>query len=265
MSQDEAPKILRIDQGCLLSPSLVRQIYEDESRDYYASTDWSPEFYVLQARIGFIAVGHEFPDGTQILLPELQKSYCVFDWESIDGNRSLLKEIRKRLNSYRIRINHNPERVLHAILDYHGNKTWLCSKYIELCHQLFARPPMGLFRMCSVELYNTDGRLIAGELGYVLGATFTSLTGFCQRESRISLGKMQILCLTKLLARTGFKFLNLGQPPRDGQMQYKSDLGGIEINRHDFLSRWNDAISVVPIGIDSFLTCDVPLGDLFHP
>jgi len=118
--------------------------------------------------------------------------------------------------------------------------------------------------MCSVELYDDEDTLVAGELGYTIGGTFTSLTGFCQRKKeKISIGKIQILCMARILEIAGFDFLNLGQPSQKGQMVYKADLGGVEVPRAVFLDRWRTSISRRPINDHVFLNCNHAISDLF--
>jgi hypothetical protein len=121
-----------------------------------------------------------------------------------------------------------------------------------------------VFRMCSIGLYNEENVLIAAELGYVMGGTFTSLSGFCERQKNVSVGKVQILALAQLLSSSGFQFLNLGQPPQKECMQYKIDIGGVEVPRSGFLVRWNEAIERNPIELGVFLRYDGSLFDLFR-
>ena len=273
-SESDSGEILRIDMECLQSPRIMTQIYSEMSRDYYMSTDWSVNFYILQAIRGFIAVGHEAGADMEILLPQIQRSYCLLDWDQISGNKNILKQIRNRLKNFRIRINHKPKTAIEGIHRFHGSKSWLCTRYRGLLEQLFDRgtfviegiptPSSSImFRICSVELYSPSDELVAAELGYVIGATFTSLTGFCHREKGISVGKAQILALAKLLSVSGFQFLNLGQPPSRGQMQYKTEIGGVEVPRPVFLERWTTAIEGTPTGYGEFIRQDTTLENLF--
>jgi hypothetical protein len=112
-------------------------------------------------------------------------------------------------------------------------------------------------------MYSPSDELVAAELGYVIGGTFTSLTGFCLRQKGVSIGKVQILALAKLLSVCGFQFLNMGQPPERGCMQYKTELGGVEFLREAFLRRWNSAIDATPNGFGEFIRIDITLEDLF--
>eukprot|EP00300_Choanocystis_sp_HF-7_P014947 c18885_g1_i5.p1 GENE.c18885_g1_i5~~c18885_g1_i5.p1 ORF type:complete len:143 (+),score=14.57 c18885_g1_i5:426-854(+) len=113
-----------------------------------------------------------------------------------------------------------------------------------------------LFRAHSVELFDSCGNLVAGEVGYSIGRTFTSLTGFFDAKSKnpqgrlvhSSAGKIQLILLAEALRDRGFAFWNLGHPPRprSGSMMYKADIGGTVISRKEFLERWVQARDMEP-------------------
>ncbi|MEN8717560.1 MAG: hypothetical protein ABF301_02725, partial [Sulfurovum sp.] len=87
----------------------------------------------------------------------------------------------------------------------------------------------------SVELSNEKDELVAAEIGYLIGKTYTSLTGFSSKEKLYkNWGKLQMVLLGKYLEKEKFDFWNLGHP----YMQYKFDLGALKYSRIDFLKRW---------------------------
>ncbi len=73
-------------------------------------------------------------------------------------------------------------------------------------------------------------RLVAGELGYVVGGSYTSLTGF-RDPAEDGAGTVQLAALGRLLQHAGFKMWDLGM-----SMGYKMDLGGVPTPRAEFLS-----------------------------
>ena len=118
-------------------------------------------------------------------------------------------------------------------------------------------------KVLSIELYleAPDGtlHLVAGEIGYIIGATFTSMTGWSLKNDVTTLpsilsdvwaqdplfeilGRVQIVCLGKWLQRSGIMFWNLGHPPRPDlpkfPMRYKHDLGAKVYRRGDFMKAW---------------------------
>lgn len=81
--------------------------------------------------------------------------------------------------------------------------------------------------------------MIAGELGIIIGRTYTSLSGFSNREKCYrNYGTAQLVLLAQYLEQNGFAFLNLGQP----YMPYKLNLGAKVYDRDIFLTRWLKAI-----------------------
>lgn len=82
-------------------------------------------------------------------------------------------------------------------------------------------------RMYSVEVWNEEGSLVGGELGYTVGSIYTSLTGFCCADSA---GSVQLAALGKLLCQSGFTLWDLGM-----DMEYKRELGSHLMPRAEFV------------------------------
>ena len=55
---------------------LQEHVYPDMYKNYYWSEDFSPEYYIAQAKAGFIAVT-DFYEERELLLPEMQFSYAL--------------------------------------------------------------------------------------------------------------------------------------------------------------------------------------------
>jgi Leu/Phe-tRNA-protein transferase len=90
------------------------------------------------------------------------------------------------------------------------------------------------FQVISVAIREND-TLIAGELGYIIGRTYTSLSGFSSSEKEYNnYGTAQLILLAQYLEESGFVFWNLGQV----YMTYKLDLGAKIYERASFLKRW---------------------------
>ena len=208
--------------------------------DYYFSFNWSPLFYRSQASAGFIAVATQTPAGP-VLLPELQKAYAVLDWDQLHIGRSagrLLKSSEVTSGRVVLTLNENPAPVLAALEAHWGQESWLIPPYPTLLCYL-AQNAEASFRVWGVEL-RADGKLIAGEVGYVTGAVYTSLTGFAQREGPWARGwgTIQLILLAQELQRRGLAFWNLGHP----YMRYKLKLGAKIYPRAEFLERWQKAV-----------------------
>jgi Leu/Phe-tRNA-protein transferase len=232
---------------------ISRELLEDEDAmeiiasnldySYYWSDDWDPEFYVALARAGFISTSTEHPDVGSVLIPELQRAYAVLDEQDLHISRKVAKIIRSgRLEEEDIRLEVSDDcgQVIDRLLAYHSESNWLSPAYRELLGQLptAADSP---FRLRGIKLWSrSENRIIAGELGYTIGRTYTSLSGFCDPcEKRWrNFGTLQLVLLAQRLHASGYAFWNLGHP----QLTYKGDLGAKPSPRPTFLARWKQAI-----------------------
>ncbi len=61
---------------------LYEKIYPDIRTDYYWSDDFSPEFYIAQAKAGLIATT-EYNKGEELLMPEILFSYTLLDFRDL--------------------------------------------------------------------------------------------------------------------------------------------------------------------------------------
>ncbi|NNM67740.1 MAG: GNAT family N-acetyltransferase, partial [Spirochaetales bacterium] len=221
-----------------LTPEGVARLSQDLSRHFYWSDRWSPEFYALQARAGFIAITHS-RESQVFLLPELQTHYAVLDWKSLHVGKTLRRWF-KSVHAQRasLVVTSEPAEVLDALEAARPDSSWICPAYREILESLAREPQLGL-RVLGVEL-RWDGQLVAGEVGYAIGGTYTSLSGFhfSDRKEWSGLGTVQLVLLAKLLEEAGFEFWNLGHP----QMEYKRALGARILTRKEFLERWNLAV-----------------------
>lgn len=212
--------------------------------EYFRSEDWSPAFYRAQARLGCIAVaGTE--DSGYVLLPQLQYAYALLDWENLTVDKGVRRvlDLGKDSPSPRLEISENPALVLAELERLWGDQSWLYPPYTELIAKLASeeeRKRAPDFRILGIELkVPGQDRPIAGELGYAIGRSYTSLSGFFRRENRAwnNYGKLQLVLLARRLEEAGFAFWNLGHP----YMEYKLRLGARIWDRREFLQRWDAA------------------------
>ncbi len=203
---------------------------------YYWSDDWSEEFYVELAKAGFISTSHETKDGL-ILLPELQHDYAVLHFEDLHISTKVKKLIAK--DSYRFCMNSRFNEVLQGFSSQH-QYNWLKEDYVELLKNLHSHNRED-FKVISVEIISKESdELIAGEVGYIIGKTYTSLSGFSSKEKKYAnYGTLQLVLLSQYLEKNSFKFWNLGHP----HMTYKQKLGCKIYERAEFLKLWNEALN----------------------
>jgi Leu/Phe-tRNA-protein transferase len=207
-------------------------IYPDMSKNYYWSDDFSAEYYVAQAKAGFIAVTEEFEEEL-FLIPEIQYAYALLDFNDLHVSKKVQRLLKKK--KFELEISQNLLEAYRGINAFHKN-SWLKKEYLDTLNTVNC-----LESNCQIfsVLLKENGIVVAGELGYIIGKTYTSLSGFSSRKKEHkNFGTVQLVLLVKYLEANGFAFMNLGQP----YMDYKLALGAKIYNREDFLIRWFDAI-----------------------
>lgn len=224
----------------VLDEAILREyVFPRLDRTHYWSDLWDPAFYVAVARAGFICICIEHPELGHVLIPELQTSYAVLDWENLHASRNLRRIIgsgRLEEEQIELRVANPCEQVLARVVEYHGQSNWLHEPYLNLMRTL-ADDSAGDFALHGIELWSRQSdELIAGELGYTIGTTYTSLSGFCLPTERNwrSYGTLQQFLLAESLAERGYEFWNMGHVG----MPYKLALGAKELTRGEFLDRW---------------------------
>merc|ERR1719464_2573112 len=85
--------------------------------------------------------------------------------------------------------------------------------------------------MHSFELWDAEGRLVAGDVGYVVGGVYCSMTGFRAQHTQ-GAGEVQLVLTAALLHKMGFDWLDFGQV-----LRYKERLGARVVGRLAYLER----------------------------
>ncbi|HHD75689.1 MAG TPA: hypothetical protein ENK95_02550, partial [Campylobacterales bacterium] len=129
------------------------------------------------------------------------------------------------------------EEVFEKIYQFHS-LTWLRRPYLETLIKV-NQEKHDEMQVVTAMIRDENHEPIAGEFGYIIGKTYTSLAAFSSKEKHYAnYGTAQLVLLAQHLEKEGFAFLNLGQP----FMPYKIKLGAKVYERHDFLERWQEAI-----------------------
>lgn len=208
-------------------------IYSNMNNNYYWSDDFSEEFYIQQAYDGFISTAFK-QDETSILLPEIQFEYAVLHFDNIHISKKVKKILEK--DHYIFKINHDLIKTAELISSSHKD-SWLCDNYIKILQNLQNYNHGSIdFNILSVEVLDKyTNEIAAAEIGYRIGATYTSLSGFSRREKKYNnYGKLQMTLLSEYLKNNGYAFWNMGH----ASMQYKIDMGAAIYDRCDFLKIW---------------------------
>jgi hypothetical protein len=253
-----------------LHPAILEnRIYPDLDATYYWSPTWDPKLYVALARAGFISVSVVHHEAGPVLIAELQARYAVLAWPNLHLSRKLRKLLRSQriaAEDIELRVVDDPSRVIERLVEQYRSKTWLKKSYVEMLGRLpTGRDPR--FSLHGVELWSKRREfLIAGELGYSIGRTYTSLSGFHTRDGESSafgdgsdmggsgidiepsdgrpwrgFGMLQMWLLGERLRDRGYAFWNLGHT----EQAYKQALGARILGRGQFLRRWLGAVDEV--------------------
>ena len=208
--------------------TLHKFIYPDMFKNYYWSDDFSAEYYIAKAKAGFIAVT-DYYEEEELLLPEIQFRYALLDFANLHISTKVKKLLQKR--DLQLEVSQNLDEVVEGINTLH-QYNWLTPKYLGTL-----KASQGVdenFKVISA-LIREEGEVGAGEIGYMIGKTYTSLSGFSKREKEYrNYGTAQLVLLALYLKENGFAFWNLGQ----SYMPYKLMLGAKIFEREDFLKRW---------------------------
>jgi Leu/Phe-tRNA-protein transferase len=174
-------------------------------------------------------------NGQLVLLPEMQFEYALLEFKDLHISKKVQKLLRK--NQYEIKINNDLEKTIYKIEAYHKD-SWIKEDYKQLLFELSVYDDKS-FKLLSFELYDKYSKeLIAGEVGYIIEDSYTSLSGFSSKDKEYkNWGKLQLVLLAKYLEKESFKVWNLGHP----YMDYKLELGAKVYKRLDFLNKWRDA------------------------
>lgn len=220
-----------LDCSAVNEPSVLEEYIYPDDREYYWCDDFSPDTYIAFAKAGFISVSHRV-NGDLVLLPEMQEEYALLDFSDLHISHNVAKFIRKR--GYRLEFNTQIENVITSIQNTYED-CWMIGEYAQLMIHL-SQNNYEDFRLFSTELFDEEnGKLIAGEIGYITRNVYTSLTGFHNPDKRYeNWGSLQLVLLGNHLENEGIRFWNLGHP----QMEYKIDLGAKVVSRADFLEKW---------------------------
>ncbi|MBP7770216.1 MAG: hypothetical protein KA055_03750 [Aliarcobacter sp.] len=212
---------------------LFNNIYSNLNTNYYISEDFSEDFYIYLAYMGFISTSVHL-NNKFYLLPEMQFEYAVLEFKDLHISKKIKKLLKQ--NDFLFTINNNLEEVLQKLKTYHKTN-WIENKYEDLLLSLKNYKHKNIdFQIMSVELWNKNTKeLIAGEIGYKINSTYTSLSGFSSKEKKYNnWGKLQLVLLGLYLEEQNYSFWNLGHP----YMQYKFDLGAKTYLREEFLQKW---------------------------
>lgn len=161
--------------------------------------------------------------GKTVLLIKLHTERCILDFSNLHISRS----VKRRAKELTITMNQSFLPCVHQIVQFHQDDNWL---YPELINSFAAlQGNQGIVSTVTFEVWFRE-QMVAGELGYMVGGCYTSLSGFYTQNSA---GTIQMCATAQLLKQQGFSFWDLGM-----EMDYKLALGAHTVSRQVFLERF---------------------------
>ena len=216
---------------------LINNIYNNLENNYYYTDDFSKTFYVDLCSLGFISTSI-INNETLYLLPEIQYEYALLYFDQLHISKKVKKLLNK--NDFDFIVDKDIEIIFECLEKYH-DENWLTKAYKNLIIDLYNNPIKTNFEIKTFLVKDKITKEpIAGEIGYRIGKTYTSLTGFSSNDKCYrNYGKLQLVLTAKYLQNNSYIFWNLGHP----YMQYKFDLGAIKFSRNSFLEKWFNAVN----------------------
>ena len=198
----------------------------DYSEEFCVALDFTPAFIARLMEAGFLVMSARVSEDNYILLPKLHlvRSALFFD------RLHIKKTIKRHLARYELRFDSDFDRIIERCLEVHG-EDWLTPPLIHAIRTIRKDRLCGL-KPTSFALYR-DGKLVAGEFGVQLGRVYTSYSGYYDESNA---GTIQLILATRYMQKNGFAFFDLGMP-----MEYKHDLGAIDISPEEFVTHFRDA------------------------
>jgi Leu/Phe-tRNA-protein transferase len=198
------------------------------------SFDFSCALFSQLAFEGYFPMSDDPANLVFVLIGKLSAERCVLDFDRLHVS----KHVTRLAKNFDLLVNHSLEDVLSGIARQHKEENWLAGPYCEILRRLWTRAegprdPSFAAHVWCFELYDRASQeLVAGEVGYVVGTVYTSLTGFRLSGTR-HCGSIQMVATGQLLRQLGFSFWDLDEP-----LPYKRDLGAVAIPRNEFLERF---------------------------
>lgn len=173
--------------------------------------------------------------GVPILLIKLHEFRCVLDFTAVRVPRST----RRRARGTYLLAEGEVGSTLRAIERAHDD-SWIIPPLSAALDELHRSPRGGVSVHAFTLRTDVDvgAEILAGEIGYAVGAVYTSLSGYRLRSGA---GMVQLAALAGLLADYGYAFWDLGM-----EVRYKLDLGARLVERATFLERYRRAAAEMP-------------------
>ena len=210
--------------------------------DFCIAEDFEPDFIAELMKAGFLVMSMNISKNASdppyyILLPKLHLIRSALFFE----NLHIKKSIKRFLGQYELKTNVEFDYIIDRCVEKHG-ADWLTPPLVDSIKKIRQKnlssdsslhiTHSSLPYPASFALYS-GGKLAAGEFGVVCGKIYTSYSGFYEEDNA---GTAQIILAARYLQEHGFAFFDMGMP-----LDYKTDLGSVDISPEEFVSLFRAA------------------------
>ena len=211
-------------------------ISKNSESNYCISYEWDPEMWSAMYEAGFAVISSNHC-GRIVVTPKLHCRRMISNLsEVLHVSKNQAKSMRQ--NNYMISINTNLSETMEKIVKQHG-ENWVFAPVQRVFHRLNKKDRYKV-RVISVEI-RTNGKLVAGELGMIIGSCYSSLTGFADIAEYSCCGTIQIITLATLLKNCGYKYWDLGM-----HITYKEEFCSTILTRDQYLPAYRHYRSLEP-------------------
>jgi|GEM_PF-1044229 len=197
----------------------VRPILDSIGAEFCFAFSFHPQLISAICTRGFYPMATRVC-GKTVLLIKLHQQRCLLLFKYLHISRNVKKKAKK----YRMTVDTAFDACLENINAQHDD-SWLYPPLVDAFSHMF-RSSKYPVKLHSFELW--DGKeLVAGEVGFAVGRSYASLSGFYNRDSA---GTIQLCATAKILERCGFVVWDLGM-----EIEYKLRLGARNVPRDTFL------------------------------
>ena len=177
-------------------------------------------------RLGFYPMSTEIKYAS-LLSVRYHNIKCIITFENFRIPKNTKKYIQDKFSNCTLTFNKAYDLVIENLLKAYPCN-WLCPELLSAFNNIHNTPD-NFISIDSVEIWR-DGNLIAGELGFITGNTYASLTGFHNEDDS---GTVQMAVLGLLLKELGFMYWDLGM-----SIPYKYRYGALEYNKKEQYDLW---------------------------
>ncbi len=179
-------------------------------------------------RLGFFPMSSTFC-GKSFLQVRFHGIKEIILWSNYHVPHEAAKFVKKYFADCTITCNKAFDAVVEGIKNAYGD-TWLTDDLMH-CYRQIHEKPGRYVSIDSVEIWR-GGTLIAGEIGFVTGNVYASLSGFHTEKHS---GTVQMSILGLMLMYSGFLYWDLGM-----YIPYKERYGAMKCDRMTQQGLWNE-------------------------